>query len=95
MRTWIIEDDCEAKNGRVDVRAVSAVVAVLRVVTDTRITAALRDLADALEAHGGARRTERAQPIEPGDAIIVDPPEVTDEHPRYVERRLRKARVLR
>ncbi len=75
----------------------SAVVTVLRVMTDARVTAALNDLADALEAHDGSPSLpmRRDEPIETGPAILAEPPEVTDEHRRYVERRLRKSGVLR
>lgn len=86
------------RRSRVDRHSlVSAVVAVLRVATDARVTVALRDLADALEAHDGSRSSPMGcdEAVEPGPTIIVEPPEVTDEHRLYVEQRLRKAGVLR
>jgi hypothetical protein len=88
----------EAGGTRLWARVAAAnLAAVLRVIADPRVTTALRGLADALEADGlGDARPELA--VRAANMVHADlpglPAEITDEHRRYAQRRLRKAGVL-
>ena len=77
--------------------AIAGLAATLRVLADPRITAALGELADALDAHGTG---EEFPGLSTGDDAQVLPTpagsvEVTEEHRREAARRLRRRGVLR
>lgn len=78
---------------------------VLRVLGDPRVAAAITNLAEAIDAHAAGEEEAPRPPVAPAVALTVkadspaiapaEPLAITPEHRRAVERRLRKAGVLR